>query len=115
MPQINQQPNWTDIVLVRVRFDQQSPSIAFLQNFNRFSFLNQIKLFKIQNSSNVCRAFDRRQVRCPFAHPDLTQPERILRHRLQQICLEKNGGFNRRVSKKVMEIKAKEHYFFTAP
>jgi hypothetical protein len=40
----------------------------------------------------VGRVFDRRQVRAPFAHPDLTQPERVLRYRLQQICLEKNGG-----------------------
>lgn len=74
IPQFVQQPAWTDVVLVRVRFANQEAAINFLQSFNR----------------TVGRVFDRRQVRAPFAHPDLTQPERILRHRLQQICLEKN-------------------------
>ena len=76
IPQFAHQPSWTDFVLVRVRFASQESALCFLQTFNR----------------TVGRVFDRRQVRAPFAHPDLTQPERVLRYRLQQICLEKNGG-----------------------
>jgi hypothetical protein len=49
MPQFMQQPNWTDVVLIRVRFSTQDMCICFIQNFNRFE--NKIILLLLKRHS----------------------------------------------------------------
>ncbi|KAL3110362.1 hypothetical protein niasHT_011800 [Heterodera trifolii] len=77
--QLPQQHQWTDCVLIRVHFRNHECALFFMQLFNR----------------SVFRVFDRRQVRAPFCHADLTRPERVLRNYLQQMCDEKNSAANR--------------------
>ncbi|KAI1714867.1 hypothetical protein DdX_08136 [Ditylenchus destructor] len=67
---------WTDVVLVRVKFESEDLANKFRRIFNKMA-------------SDV---FDKMTVRIPFVHPDLTRPERDLRFRLQDFCRQSNSG-----------------------
>ncbi|KAI1717698.1 hypothetical protein Ddc_09859 [Ditylenchus destructor] len=67
---------WTDVVLVRVKFGNEDLANKFRRIFNKMA----------------PDVFDKMTVRVPFAHPDLTRPERDLRFRLQDFCRQSNPG-----------------------
>ncbi|KAI3415374.1 hypothetical protein GPALN_004985 [Globodera pallida] len=94
-----QQQQWTDFVLIRVHFSSHEPAMCFMQSFNR----------------SVVRVFDRRQMRMPFCHSDLTRPERVLRNHLQQLCDEKNSGANNRAPTHQGQQQYRGRFFSFAP